>query len=808
MDLISQYALGDDIAILLIVLLIAGLAAVIAGLVVPARTARGGDEAVDATLGGRLGALLGSAGALSLWVGVPVLGLLLLVPGATDDRLVRSGMMLGGLLLGLFSAWRGLMILLPALEERADGAGRARSRLGSLAVLSALGTAVVPVAVTVWLLQGAAGMALLAFAAGTAVAAVSMRLVAVPMQAAGAGARLLVDLDENELDPADEEALGVPVQRVARIIRDSAQSVEITAVTALLASAGILVGLPVLAAEAILVVLLGLAAALLAASLTLVLTRLGGAEREVASLRVGGLLASVLTGAVLAAAAVLWLPSRYAALRFAQAGMADFTDPAIAGPKPLPRTQMTEQIEKAGADMGQWLKATDDSRDAGAFLDVITLYTVNPSAAVGTALVLGALIALAILALTSVLAQRQGGSARRSARMGRTGGAMGALAAAGSAALFVAGALATVILAGTILSVVSAGVPALALTLLAHAGLGALVVGCGQAAVTMAPSLTDRRQTAGPWRDRVAVAALAPRGTVLISAALGGLALLGPVASSLQSAGRGSSVWEERALHALTPMALPLLGGVLLGAVAVLLLAATNLDAARRAGAAAVVDARAAHSERTEAVGIGETLAAIRRSALTPLLVAVAMPVVAGFGLGPAALPGLMLGIVVMTTGLGLWASWSTAVAEAAVEAIEDGRYGGPGSWGHSGALGVAALGQVLRAVLGGLATGHLLLTVLLSALIAPAAVQLVTVGTVDPTLRWGLALVAVLVAGASWAITATSPEVDLEDGQEELSRPLVSRPQQEGRETSLDAMAWDEADGEDGRGSVNGRRR
>ena len=49
--------------------------------------------------------------------------------------------------------------------------------------------------------------------------------------------------------------------------------------------------------------------------------------------------------------------------------------------------------------------------------------------------------------------------------------------------------------------------------------------------------------------------------------------------------------------------------------------------------------------------------------------------------------------------------------------------------------------------------------------------------------------MVAIIIALTCWVITATAPEVDLEDEHEELSRPLFSRA---GEEESLDAMDWE----------------
>src|SRR5690625_294174 len=111
-------------------------------------------------------------------------------------------------------------------------------------------------------------------------------------------------------------------------------------------------------------------------------------------------------------------------------------------------------------------------------------------------------------------------------------------------------------------------------------------------------------------------------------------------------------------------MSLPLLGGVALGAVTVLLVTASLLDASRRSGALAVVDTRAGMLEGQDRVLLNETPEATRRAVLAPVVVVVLMPLVAGFGLGPAALPGLLIGGVISAAALGLWALGSATALE------------------------------------------------------------------------------------------------------------------------------------------------
>ena len=790
MDLISQFPLGDDLAVSLLVLGLLAVAALVVGAVVPTRLRRDEDAAeVDASLGRRLGAPLLSAGSILLWVGLPLAVVVYLAPGGTDDRILRSALLLVGLALGPLAAWRGLAIQLASLGVEPERRAAMVSRLGALTVAGALALAVLPVVIVIWFQQTTAGPALVALAAGAAISALVVRVCAAPVEAGAASAAVLVGTDEHELDVDDDDNLGGPLLRTARMVRrGGAVSADIVAVATAGAALGVLLGVPVLAAEGFVVVLLGLGVAMLAAGVTAVVPHVGREGHESGALRLGGLIPAVLGAAGAVAAAALWIPSAYKDLRFEDVGMENFTDPAITGGTDTPREQLEPQIEELGGDLSQFISQTDDSQYASAFLDMLALYGITPNVVVAVALGLGAIAALAAVLLLGGTGNRIGGSVLRAARTSRTGGALGITAGLGSTALTAAGALALAVLIAAVLSVLAAGVPSLALALGVHAGLGALIVVAGHSGSLLASTLLDRPGTEAGPRRAAAGAATGPLGALLVAAVLVGLGALGPVVTALQVAPRAATVWEDRALHGATPASLTLLGGVGIGVLVVLLITASLLDAARRLGANAVVETRAAMLEGRDGTEIPELPEMVRRAAVTPVVVAVLAPVVAGFGLGPAALPGLVVGVVLTVAGLGLWMLGSSSTLAGAAAVISSGRYGGSGSWGHSGALGGAVLTAILRSAIGAVALPLALTTSLLSALAVSAVVGMSTDGT-NAYLRWGIAVLAIIIALTCWVITATAPEVDLEDEHEELSRPLFSRA---GEEESLDAMDWE----------------
>ncbi|MDN5685971.1 MAG: sodium/proton-translocating pyrophosphatase [Brachybacterium sp.] len=799
MDLITQFPLGDDIAVTLLVLGLLSVAALVAGAVVPSRLQRDEDAAeVDDDLGRRLGRQLSAAGSIILWVGLPAVVLLYLVPGSTDDRILRSAMMVVGLALGPFAAWRGLAVQLASLGLDPERRPALISRLGALATTGALAVAILPVVIVVWFLQAAGSSALMALAGGAAISALALRATAAPLDTAAASSAILVGADEHEIDTDDPTNLGAAPLRGARMFRrGAAGSADLVALTTAAAAVGVLLGVPVLAAEGILVVLLALGVALLAGGVVALVPHRGQPGHERGALRLGGVIPALLGGAGMVAAAALWLPSAYKDLRFSQVGMENFTDQAITGPQPLPREQLEPQIAQAGSDLGTLVSQTDDSRGASALLDMVTLYTISPSVAAASALGLGVVVALAAILLLDGTGNRIGSVVLRTARTSRTGGALGTTAGLGSTALLAAGALTLLLIVAGVLSVLSAGVPGMALALLSCTGLGALVVAVAHAGSLMAPTLVDRPEAERSLRDAAAGASTGPRAALLLAATLTALAALGPIATALQVAPRAATVWEDRALHGLSPTSLPLVGGIGLGVVAVLLVTASLLDGARRLGASAVVEARAAMLEKRAAVNLEDLPDMVRRAVLPAVVIVVLMPIVAGFGLGPAALPGLVIGAALTALALGLWSLGAGATLENAAAIIGHGRYGGPGSWGHSGALGGAVLTGTLRSAIGSVALPLLLTSSLLSALGVSAMVAMSTDGT-SVYLRWGIAVVALVIALTCWVIASTAAEVDLEDEIGEISRPLFSRAEEETSD-GLDAMDWEveEEDGE-----------
>lgn len=795
MDLITSFPLGDDIAWTLLATTLIGLAAIVAGVLIPRRVERDEDsEELDAELGTRLGSLLSATAGTALVVGVPALLLLLLVPGGMDMRLLRSGLMLAGILAGAASAWRGIGILVPFLGVDGEDRRRSVARAGALAVATALSLALVPVALVVWFLRSDAGTPLLAFAAGAAVFALAARVAGSFTDVAADSSALLAGADEAELDREAEDNPGAVHARIAGVFRRGpARAAEITAAAAVVMAAGIAIGVAVLTVEGMIVPLLGGGIAVLAALLVTVIPQFGAEGREHETLRLGALIPSVIGAGALVATSVLWLPTQYKALRFTQVGLETFTDPALTGGQPVARADLEPQIESARAQLPQLLEQSDESTRS--IVDTVAIYGIHPHAVVGIAIAVGALVAICAQLQMSFAADRRNTPVLAVSRTSRTGGALAALTALGSGGTVAALVLVVVVIGLVVLMVTGAGIGMLTMLLTAYAGLGALVVVAGHAAVHTAAAIADRPGSEPSLRGAARAADVSSATGLQVAGLLGAVAVLAPVTNAIAGTERGTSVWEDRALHDMTPGSLIVVGGVGIGVATVLLIGTSLLESARRIGAAAVLDTRTALLDGgTGRVHLGELELLARKASAAPLVIALLMPVLVGFGLGAGALPGYIAAVLLTALVLAVWTGATDASLRSAVDVIESGRYGGRDSWAHSAALGNAALGTGLRAAIGQLALPAAVVSALVSVVAIGTFVTLPTDGT-SIYLRWGIAILALLAVAVATMVTASVPEPDLEDIAD-LDEPLfASAADDREPESDLFAGSWDDED-------------
>ena len=759
MDLLTSYALGADVAVLIIAVGALALAALVLG-VLPVRRATAPDADEHRLLRG----LAASAALVVAWVAVPVAALLLLVPATSQDRVLRSAMVLVGAAVVMLAAWRAAPLV------RTHATGRV--------ALLALGMAAVPLVPTLAVLRQHSADALLGLAAGGALAAVVMHSVVTLSDVVGRSGALLAGTAEQEVGAQDpDNPAGHLLRRGTALQATAVHAADIAALALVSVGVVAVTSVSVLATEGLLIALLGLGCALAAAFLAAFLPARAGAVRMLGP--------AVLSAVGLGVGAAVWLPQSYRNLRFDAVGLGAFTDPAIAGQQPVPRADFVAQLEATKSSLADFISATDESRNAGAFLDVLALYETSPALIVSVSVGIGAVIALVVALMAASAAAPTGPAVRAAARTSRTGGGLGLMAAL-AAVIVRAGLASGVLLLGiAALTVLAAGVPQLTLVLAGIAGLSALVVVAGLGSGLRPLGLEPvEEEGQSPRRATAPNEAVAVRSAALVNALLAGVGTMWPVLAVVGAGGRAGTVWEDRAAHAMTPGSGLVVAAICVAAVVALLVVGAVLEGARRLGAESVIATRTALVERHERAHMDALGLDARRAALPAAAAGAVLAVVVGFGLGPAAVPAAVAAGLVIATVLALSLVILQAVLDGAVAQIETGRYGGPGGWAHGGALSNAVLGGAL----GGAAPAALWAVVVagaLAALSGPTMMGMVLDGT-DPLLRWGMALVAALIWLGCWVYLLVSVQPNLEDQVAERDRtPLFGRASEMGEQSS-----------------------
>ena len=178
------------------------------------------------------------------------------------------------------------------------------------------------------------------------------------------------------------------------------------------------------------------------------------------------------------------------------------------------------------------------------------------------------------------------------------------------------------------------------------------------------------------------------KGFAIASAALTALALFSAYVTTVGSAA------DPLLINVSAPN---VMAGLLLGAMLPFLFSAMAMDAVGKAAFAMIEEVRRqfreipgllegkATADYRTCVDIS-TAAAIRRMVL-PGLLAVSAPLVIGFGLGPAALGGLLAGVLSSGVMMAIFMSNSGGAWDNAKKAIEGGLHGGKGTDAHKAAV-------------------------------------------------------------------------------------------------------------------------
>ncbi|MGZ4599342.1 MAG: sodium-translocating pyrophosphatase [Oryzihumus sp.] len=204
--------------------------------------------------------------------------------------------------------------------------------------------------------------------------------------------------------------------------------------------------------------------------------------------------------------------------------------------------------------------------------------------------------------------------------------------------------------------------------------------------------------------------------------------------------------------------------GLILGASVVFMFSGLAINAVTRAAGAIVFEVRRQFREHpgimagTEKPEYGRVVDICTKDSLrelaTPGLLAAMAPVAVGFGLGIGPLAGYLAGAIGTGVLMAVFLANSGGSWDNAKKIVEDGNYGGKGSEAHAATVIGDTVGDPFKDTAGPAINPLIKVMNLVSVLIAPAIVQLTIGSSANPVLRYGIAVVALLIAVGAIAVS------------------------------------------------------
>jgi K(+)-stimulated pyrophosphate-energized sodium pump len=430
----------------------------------------------------------------------------------------------------------------------------------------------------------------------------------------------------------------------------------------------------------------------------------------------------------------------------------------------------------------------------------------NPALIASVAVVIGIVLAAAILALTGYFTGTEYKPVRDVGRTSLTGAAtviLSGLSVGFESAVYTAGVIAAAVFGAALLGGSSLTV---SLFCVALAGAGLLTtVGVIVAMDTFGP-VSDNAQGIAEMSGDVSpegaqilteldavgnTTKAITKGIAIATAVLAATALFGSYATSVidklaESGGGADATKQLLNFFVFNPRVLV---GVLLGSAVVFLFSGLAINAVARAAGAVVYEVRRQFREIPgimEGTGrpeYGKVVDIVTKDSLreliTPGVLAVLAPISVGFGLGVASLAGFLAGAIGTGTLMAVFLANSGGAWDNAKKLVEDGNHGGKGSDAHDATIIGDTVGDPFKDTAGPAINPLIKVMNLVSLLIASAVVSLSVGKDQNDFLRYTIAIVALLIIVGAVYISKQR-EVVLGGGSGDSAAPPPAAPTDE----------------------------
>ncbi len=427
----------------------------------------------------------------------------------------------------------------------------------------------------------------------------------------------------------------------------------------------------------------------------------------------------------------------------------------------------------------------------------------NPALVASVAVVIGIVLAAAILALTGYFTGTEYKPVKDVGRTSLTGAAtviLSGLSVGFESAVYTAGVIAAAVFGAALLGGSSLTV---SLFCVALAGAGLLTtVGVIVAMDTFGP-VSDNAQGIAEMSGDVSpegaqilteldavgnTTKAITKGIAIATAVLAATALFGSYATSVidklaESGGGGDATKQLLNFFVFNPRVLV---GVLLGSAVVFLFSGLAINAVARAAGAVVYEVRRQFRdipgimEGTGRPEYGKVVDIVTKDSLreliTPGVLAVLAPIAVGFGLGVASLAGFLAGAIGTGTLMAVFLANSGGAWDNAKKLVEDGNHGGKGSDAHDATIIGDTVGDPFKDTAGPAINPLIKVMNLVSLLIASAIVSLSVGNDKNDFLRYTIAIVAFVIIVAAVYISKQR-EVVLGDGSGTPAPPAPPAP-------------------------------